>query len=701
MRRSTGLLGGAAVVLGISILFLSVNSLRSRAQVIALKLGGKLPELAWPELFEGLRPDSPFYLAQLIQTRSPYRSFHNPATGEADLAAGRAAFRERCSSCHGADGAGGVAPALVDRPLTHGGSDWALYLAISRGIPGTGMAAQDLPQRTRWQIVAYVQQLRVAGAATASTSSTVPAPVHAVTVRELIDARADSASWLTYSGAYDGWRYSTLSQITRANVHRLRVLWIHQIPALPGTRLETSPIAVDGVLFITTPSNGVLALDAGSGSVLWSYQRPEPTRLQLCCGHSNRGLAILGNTLFMGTLDAHLVALDARTGAVRWDIEVGNPAQGYSLTAAPLVVKDLVVIGTAGGEFASRGFIAAYDAETGRLRWKFYTIPAPGAPGNNSWSGDSWKTGGGPAWLTGSYDPALDLIYWGTGNPNPDYNGDSRLGDNLYTSSVVALEPATGALRWYFQYSPHDVHDWDAVQIPLLVNAPADGRPLLLSANRNGFFYVLDRATGRFIRGQPFALQTWADGLDSAGRPLVRPGSAPSRGGTLLYPSSIGATNWWSPTYSPRTGLFYIPTFTRHDFFFSGGEGTDAMGARMGGGVENAAGGFGRLSITAIDALSGDFRWKHEVYDRYPRFSERVGGLLSTAGDVVFGGGNDLFLALDANDGTRLWTLRTGVGVHAAPITYLVRGRQQVTVAAGGALLTFGLDELPDPAPPR
>jgi alcohol dehydrogenase (cytochrome c) len=326
-------------------------------------------------------------------------------------------------------------------------------------------------------------------------------------------------------------------------------------------------------------------------------------------------------------------------------------------------------------------------------------FPRPAKRGAKPGAGIPGAAGGGPAWLTGSYDPALDLIYWGIGNPNPDYDGSARMGDNLYTNSVVALEANTGRLRWHFQFTPHDEHDWDAAQIPVLVNAPEGSpRPLMLWANRNGFYYVLDRATGRFLRGRPFVEQTWADGLDSTGRPLVRPGTSPSVGGTQVYPGSLGATNWWSPSFSPRTGVIYVPTFNRRDLFFKGNSPEDLGLPRLGGGRETILPNAGRLSISALDAMTGERRWEHQVFGAYPEFSERVGGLLSTAGDVVFGGGHDLLVALDALDGRRLWTFRTGQAVHAPPITYLVRGRQRYTVAAGGVLLTFGLDE-PGPGP--
>ncbi len=671
-----------------------VPGLRWRAELVALKAAGKVPGITWGEMLPMLRPKAAIYLQPLVATQNPYQSILNPLTSAADVAAGAQAFASRCASCHGPEGLGGSAPSLAGTMTGRGAGDWALYQTITRGIPGTGMPAAEVSKETAWQLVAYIQALRGGIGPGDLLAGERIARVRAVPAEAIARARTTPADWLTYSGSYDGWRYSPLAQITKSNVPRLRLLWMYQMRE--GEPLfETSPIALDGVLFITTAQNGVVAIDAETGAALWTHERRLP-RLSLG-GRVNRGLAILDSTLYMGTLDARLVALDARSGAVRWDVGVADPTRGLSFTSAPLAVRDLVVIGSAGGEYATRGFITAYDAATGKERWRFETIPAPGEPGNETWSGKSWETGGGPAWLTGSYDPALGLLYWGVGNPNPDYNGDARLGDNLYTNSVVALDAATGVRRWHFQFTPHDEHDWDSAQIPILVDAPeAGGRPLLLWANRNGFYYVLDRATGQFLRGRAFVAQTWADGLDSAGRPRVRPGSAPTREGVLVYPGVAGATNWWSPSYNPGTRAVYVPSFERGDVFFKG-IGEDAGRTRLGGGLVPVRENSGRFSIRALDALTGEERWEHVVVDTMPRYHEHVGGVLSTAGGIVFGGGDDLLVALDADDGRRLWSFRTGRGVHAAPITYLVGNRQRFTIAVGRALLTFGLD---DPAQP-
>ncbi|HSH74139.1 MAG TPA: PQQ-binding-like beta-propeller repeat protein, partial [Longimicrobiales bacterium] len=379
-----------------------------------------------------------------------------------------------------------------------------------------------------------------------------------VTGDRLVNSDAEPHNWLHYSGNYYSQRYTRLDQVNADNVSQLRMQWAFQLEALD--RAETTPLVVDGVLFVTEAPSNVIALDAETGEQYWRYNYPLPEELNYCCGRNNRGVAILGDRLFMSTLDAHLVAIDARTGTLLWDAEVASAENGYSKTAAPLVVGDKVVTGIAGGEFGIRGFVDAYDVETGERVWRFWTIPGPEHPDNATWSGDSWMTGGSATWMTGSYDPELDLVYWGTGNPGPDWNGDVRLGDNLYSDAVVALDADTGELVWYFQFTPHDEHDWDSTQIPLLADTDFAGeeRKLILWPNRNAFFYVIDRETGQFLLGQPYARQTWAERIDEDGRPIRIPGTFPTVEGTTVSPSIGGGSNWWSPSYSPRADLTYV-----------------------------------------------------------------------------------------------------------------------------------------------
>ena len=510
-----------------------------------------------------------------------------------------------------------------------------------------------------------------------------------VTWERLLNAAEEPHNWLMYSGTLDSQRYSRLDQVHNRNVSGLELKWAYQLSAFD--RAETTPLVVDGVMFITEAPSNVIAVDAATGRLYWRYEHELPEDLRICCGRNNRGVAILGDTLYMSTLDAHLAAIDAKTGNLLWDAEAADHRSGYSKTAAPLVVKDKVVTGIAGGEFGIRGFLDGYNAETGARDWRFYTIPGPDNPDNQSWAGDSWRTGGSPTWITGSYDPDLDLIYWGTGNPGPDYNGDVRMGDNLYADSALALDGDTGEMKWYFQFTPHDVHDWDAIQIPLLADLDIGGelRKVMMWANRNAFFYTLDRETGEFLVGAPFAKQTWAVGLDETGRPIRVPNTFPSAEGTLVAPPATGGTNWQSPTYSPRTELFYVMAYDGDAEYFIRDENYIEGDRFTGGGQQRVLPVETYTSaVRAIDPRTGNRRWEYRVQP------QSWSGLLSTAGDLVFGGSVDgYFYALDAVSGRELWHISVGAQVRAAPITYSVDGQQYVTIAAGNVIYTFGLDD--------
>ena len=510
-----------------------------------------------------------------------------------------------------------------------------------------------------------------------------------VTWQRLVNAADEPHNWLMYNGTLDSQRFSRLDRIDRGNVADLELKWAHHIPQLD--RAETTPLVVDGVMFITESPSNVVAVDAATGRPFWRYDHPLPDDLRVCCGRNNRGVAILDDLLFMSTLDAHLVAIDARTGSLVWNREVADHRGGYSKTAAPLVVKDRVVTGIAGGEFGIRGFLDAYDARTGEREWRTYTIPGPDHPDNLTWAGDSWRTGGSPTWITGSYDPELNLVYWGTGNPGPDWNGDVRSGDNLYADSVLALDGDTGEMSWYFQFTPHDVHDWDAIQIPVLADIELDGeaRKAMLWANRNGFYYTLDRETGEFLLGEAFAHQTWAEGLDSNGRPIRRPNTFPSRTGTLVAPIAGGATNWWSPAYSPRTGLLYVNAFDGEARFFIRDQEYVEGDSFTGGGTETPLPiDHYASAIRAIDPTTGDIRWE------FPMTPRSRAGVLATAGDLVFSASVDgYFYALDAESGAPLWQISLGGPVNASPMSYSVGDRQFVTMTIGNTLYTFGLDD--------
>ena len=525
-----------------------------------------------------------------------------------------------------------------------------------------------------------------------------------VSFDRILRANEEPQNWLTYSGTVLSQRHSQLAQITPANVKDLQPQWIYQARSAEpsNTKFEATALVVDGVLYTVQPPNDVVALDAATGRQFWIYSYVPSPLARPCCGRVNRGLAILGDTLFMATIDAHLIAIDAKSGRPIWNIAVAKPEAGYALTLAPLIVKDKVIIGTAGGEYGIRGFLAAFEAKTGKEVWRFYTIPKPGEPANNTWDKDSWEHGGAPVWLTGSYDPDLNLTYWGIGNPGSDYNGDERGGDNLYSSSVVALDADTGKLKWYFQFTPHDEFDYDSVQIPVLADLDWQGSPrkVMLWANRNGFFYVLDRTTGKFLLGKPFVDVSWASGLDQNGRPIRVHGKVPSREGTLIYPGNQGGTNWYSPSYSPSTGLFYIPTWANYSTVYVKQDADYVEGLRFGGGTGNgpragaavAVGfnyrkeeeGFG--AVRAIDPRTGDMKWQFKMSD------VTDAGILTTASDLLFTGGREgYFFALDARNGNLLWKFTVGAPVVSGAMTYSVSGRQYVAVAAGSSLFAFAL----------
>jgi alcohol dehydrogenase (cytochrome c) len=459
-------------------------------------------------------------------------------------------------------------------------------------------------------------------------------------------------------------------------------------------------------MYLTQAPSDVVALDAKTGRIFWIYRYVVSTDVRPCCGSVNHGLAILGDTLYLATLDAHLVAIDAKAGRPLWNVKVATASAGYAMTLAPLVVKDKVIIGVAGGEFGIRGFVAAFNASTGSEVWRTYTVPGPGEPGHESWQGNSWEHGGGPVWLTGSFDPALNLTYWGTGNPGPDWNPAQRVGDNLYSDSVLALDADTGKLKWYFQFTPNDPYDYDAVQIPVLVDGMWNGAPrkLMMWANRNGFFYVLDRVNGQFLAGYPFIKLNWASGLDAKGRPIP----TPQPEGTPTFPGLQGGTNWYSPSYSPRTGLFYVSAWEDYASVFIREAQTFEEGRRFVGGrptspipgAQNVPGATkrppinvwteaaGHGAVIAIDPRTGEKKWK------FPMTDTTDSGILTTASDLLFTGGREgYFQALDARSGALLWKTILGGPIVAGPMTYQAEGKQFIAVAAGHSLFAFALRE--------
>jgi alcohol dehydrogenase (cytochrome c) len=509
-----------------------------------------------------------------------------------------------------------------------------------------------------------------------------------VTSDRLVNSAKEPQNWMTYSGDYSGKRFSALDQINTGNVGTITAKWVYQTAATG--KLETTPLVVDGIMYATAQDDRAFALDARSGRPIWMYQRQIPSDIRPCCGHVNRGLAILGDKVFLGTLDAHVTALDAKTGVVIWDATAADYRTGHSFTVAPLAVKNLVVIGISGGEYGVRGFIDAYDADTGARKWRFYTVPGPGEAGHDTWEGDSWKVGGAPAWNTGTYDPATNQIFWPTGNPSPSNRGAGRAGDNLYSNSLLALDADTGKLNWYFQFTKHDEHDWDATQVPVIIDAKtsdAGDKHLIAQADRNGFFYVIDRTTGKLISATAYGKQTWSDTKDAEGRPVANKNASPTLEGHTICPGALGTTNFMAPTYNPQTGLFYVTARDQCDTFSTAPQPYEAGHAFYGSAYfpsEDAEPYLGFLK--AMDPATG------EIKQQFQHTSPTWSGVLSTAGDLVFSGdaeGN--FIAFDATTLKPLWHFQMGGAVYAAPMAFAVDGKEYVAIAAGSAIYAFGL----------
>ena len=513
-----------------------------------------------------------------------------------------------------------------------------------------------------------------------------PAADFNVTFARLINAGAEPQNWLTYWGDLRGTHYSGLKEITPLNVASLKSQWTHQ---LGGTTVETTPLVVDGIMFVTGPLNNVTALDARTGQQLWKYTRRLPQVASNCTVMTNRGLAVLGDRLYMATLDMHLVALNAKSGNVIWDIETDDYRKGLSNTHAPLAIDGKIIIGVTAGECALTGYVDAYDAATGKQLWRTYTTPQPGDPNRRTWEPETAADyGGAPTWMTGTYDADTKTLYWTTGNPGPDYDGTVRGGDNLYSCSVVALEPETGRMKWWFQFTPHDVHDWDGNQTPMLIDGVVKGRKrkLLVTAQRNAFYYVLDRETGEFLTGQAFAKQTWAKGLDAKGRPVVLPNTTPTPQGNHVCPDAAGAANWGSPSYDPATNFFLVSVREACATYTSVTKSPVPGQGYTGGGQEIDSQGTPG-SVRALDATSGALKWNYPL-----QIGSSATGALATAGGVVFASSNDgNLIALEARTGKYLWHYYTGAHIIASPMAYAVNGKQYVAIASQSAIFVFTL----------
>jgi alcohol dehydrogenase (cytochrome c) len=497
-----------------------------------------------------------------------------------------------------------------------------------------------------------------------------------------------SQNWLSYNGDYTGRRFSSLEQINAQNVGNLRAQWVFH--SSNSDMLEVTPVVVDGMMFVTS-ANDAFALDARTGRIVWHYSRPVTEGLiDDAAQHHNRGLAIWHSRIYLETDNAHLLCLDGRSGHLLWDVPYTDGNRNYGATSAPLAVKDKILVGTSGGDDGVRGFVAAIDAQSGKIAWRFWTIPGPGETGSSSWPGDAYLHGCGTTWMPGTFDPELNVLYWGTSNPCPDFDGDPRPGDDLYTDCVLALDPDTGKLHWYFQFTPHDLFDYDATETPVLIDTVYHGHPrkLLVEANRNGFLYVLDRTDGKFLSASRFVDKlNWATGIDAQGRP-IRTDVMPTAAGTRVCPGFSGATNWYSPSFNPETGLFYFLATENCDLYFRQPEKFAEGRTYYSTGVKRSAGDDRQRILLAYDLDGSKFAWRSPQVGSGHSFA----GTMTTAGGLVFFGDDaQSFEAVDARSGASLWHFNTGQNIHASPMAYAIDERQYVAVAAGSDIFSFAL----------
>jgi alcohol dehydrogenase (cytochrome c) len=502
-------------------------------------------------------------------------------------------------------------------------------------------------------------------------------------------AVTSEANWPTYNGETGGNRYTTLSQIDKNNVARLAPRWMFTVPDAGG--LQVTPVVVDGIMYVAVP-NECYALDAGSGRRIWHYKRPRTKGVS--GGNANRGVAVAGDRVFMVTDHAHIIALNRFTGELLWDSELDDWRKNYAASSAPLPAGNLVISGVSGGEHGANGFVAALDQETGKEVWRFWAVPKPGEPGSETWKGKDIEHGGAPTWFTGSYDPALDLVYWPTGNPAKEYNGDDRKGDNLYANSILALDRKTGKLRWYYQFTPHDLWDWDATQTSVLIDSTWEGQPrkLMLHAARNGFFYVFDRENGKLLLAKAFVRNlTWASGIGADGRPIKLPNQEPSPAGTKVCPSQDGATNWFSPSFNPSTGLYYVQTFEKCSIYTKADQGEWESGKTyLGGSQKTASDPKPQRILKAIDIRTGAIKWELPQ----PGPAQSWGGTLATStGLVIFGEESGSLMAADAITGKPIPIFQTNQSWRASPMTYMFDGRQYVAIAGGSNIIALALPD--------
>ncbi len=629
---------------------------------------------------------------------------------------GKRIFEDRCGTCHGADGNGGEhAPAMV-RALANL-QDPQLTTLIREGLPARGMPAIGVSDTELPPLIAFVRTLRPRGGFQPYRKSFVLASGRSLDGTVLNEGPEDAqvrtddnrihllrsagpgrfrevtseTNWNTYNGDIGGNRYTALKQIDRTNVKRVAPKWIFRIPN--GGRLQGTPVVADGVMYVTQ-ANECYALDAGNGREIWRFQRARSTGLAGDAASGiNRGVALSADKVFMVTDNAHLIALDRANGRLVWDVEMADWRLNHGATSAPLAAGSLVISGTGGGDNGAQGFVAAFDQATGKEAWRFLTLPKRGEPGWDTWKGTSLERGGANAWFTGTYDPDTSTLFWPTGNPGPDYNGDERVGDNLYSDSLLALDLASGKLKWYYQFTPHDLWDWDATETPMIINTTWEGRPrkLVVQANRNGFFYVFDRADGKLLLATQFIKNlTWASGIGADGKPIKTPNQEPTAEGTHVCPSQDGATNWFSPSYNPSTGLYYVQVFEKCSIYTKRPVEWE-QGKAYGGGTQ-------RVDINpkpqrllyALDLQTGKRKWELPQTGT----GSSWGGTLATAtGLVFFGDDSGSFAAADAVTGKTLWSFQANTNWHASPMAYQFDGQEYIAIAAGDAILAFGLVE--------
>jgi len=629
---------------------------------------------------------------------------------------GKRIFEDRCGTCHGADGNGGEHAPAIARALANL-QDPQLTTLIREGLPARGMPAIEVSDTDLPPLIAFVRTLRPRGGFQPYRKSFVLAGGRSLDGTVLNEGSEDAQvraddnrihllrsagpgrfrevtseiNWNTYNGDIGGNRYTALKQIDRTNVKRVAPKWIFRIPN--AGRLQGTPVVADGVMYVTQ-ANECYALDAGNGREIWRFQRARSSGLAGDAATGiNRGVALSAGRVFMVTDNAHLIALDRANGRLVWDVEMADWQLNHGATSAPLAAGSLVISGTGGGDNGAQGFVAAFDQATGKEVWRLLTLPKRGEPAWDTWKGTSLDRGGANAWFTGTYDPETSTLFWPTGNPGPDYNGDERVGDNLYSNSLLALDLASGRLKWYYQFTPHDLWDWDATETPMIINTTWEGRPrkLVVQANRNGFFYVFDRADGKLLLATQFIKNlTWASGISADGKPIKTPNQVPTAEGTHVCPSQDGATNWFSPSYNPSTGLYYIQVFEKCSIYTKRPVEWE-QGKAYGGGTQ-------RVDINpkpqrllyALDLQTGKRKWELPQTGT----GSSWGGTLATAtGLVFFGDDSGSFAAADAVTGKTLWSFQANTNWHASPMSYQFDGQEYIAIAAGDAILAFGLVE--------